>query len=379
MTHFSSCIELLDLPTPELIKELEDFKSIQPLWHPLGFVSCTLISTDSWALKIHLWPKNDRKPKTPNWEIHDHLFHIDSRVLKGTIRNIMFKETQGTSLEHYTALYNEKNSVLTPVGKFCDVQVHSDVELRAGSRYIMESGEFHQGHVKNDNLTVTLVLKSKKIAGAPRILGKPGLSGADLSPYNREFYPKDKFWSAVLSIIVEEEMEVGLRSGVVRLEIPNKNWAYMYSDEVCCLRKLLGNNFIGSEHIGSTSIAGMVSKPIIDMMVSVPTIECATSLIPVLEADGYIYRPDGSLADRVYFNKRNEIGDTHHISLTTLNSIFWNEKITFRNCLQSKPKLAEEYLKLKRELSIKFANDRKSYTKGKEKFVYDIIDMARST
>jgi GrpB-like predicted nucleotidyltransferase (UPF0157 family) len=50
------------------------------------------------------------------------------------------------------------------------------------------------------------------------------------------------------------------------------------------LVRTLGEKAFQIEHIGSTSIPGMVAKPIIDIMVAVVLIPQTTKLIPKLEA-----------------------------------------------------------------------------------------------
>jgi GrpB-like predicted nucleotidyltransferase (UPF0157 family) len=50
------------------------------------------------------------------------------------------------------------------------------------------------------------------------------------------------------------------------------------------LVRTLGEKAFQIEHVGSTSIPGMVAKPIIDIMVAVVLIPQTTKLIPKLEA-----------------------------------------------------------------------------------------------
>jgi len=46
-------------------------------------------------------------------------------------------------------------------------------------------------------------------------------------------------------------------------------WIELFEQEADLLRSILGEQALCIEHIGSTSIPGMASKPIIDIMVAV--------------------------------------------------------------------------------------------------------------
>jgi len=46
----------------------------------------------------------------------------------------------------------------------------------------------------------------------------------------------------------------------------NKNWPLMYEEETVKLRKILGAEIYKIYHIGSTSVDGLIAKPVIDIM-----------------------------------------------------------------------------------------------------------------
>jgi len=61
------------------------------------------------------------------------------------------------------------------------------------------------------------------------------------------------------------------------------------------MRRVLGPRALQVEHIGSTSIPGLVAKPIIDILLVVADSSDEPSYVPALEAAGYkltIREPD---------------------------------------------------------------------------------------
>lgn len=77
------------------------------------------------------------------------------------------------------------------------------------------------------------------------------------------------------------------------------SWKELFEQEKDLLDRTLGEKALQIEHIGSTSIPGMVAKPIIDIMVAVVSLTQATDLIPKLEALGYEYKPLDTVPERL--------------------------------------------------------------------------------
>lgn len=80
---------------------------------------------------------------------------------------------------------------------------------------------------------------------------------------------------------------IGLKRGVVKLDFYSPKWKEYFEKEKEHLQKLLGNSIISIEHVGSTSIPGVIAKPIIDIAVVVKSISLPDKLINLLETLGY--------------------------------------------------------------------------------------------
>jgi GrpB-like predicted nucleotidyltransferase (UPF0157 family) len=69
-------------------------------------------------------------------------------------------------------------------------------------------------------------------------------------------------------------------------------WPTLFEQERTRIKNALGSFALAIEHMGSTAVPGLPSKPIIDLLVGVPSLEEAKErCIEPIEALGYIYVP----------------------------------------------------------------------------------------
>jgi GrpB-like predicted nucleotidyltransferase (UPF0157 family) len=169
---------------------------------------------------------------------------------------------------------------------------------------------------------------------------------------------------------------LGLERGKVRLVPYQAIWPVLFQAEADRLRHLSGATLVRVEHIGSTAIPGVDSKPILDLMASVEDMSAAAALIPVLERNGYEHRPEDSWAERVFLAHGRRTARTYHLSLTLEGSAFWNDHLLFREYLLKNSEQAAAYSALKRELARRFSEDRRAYTAAKEAFVTQVLAVA---
>jgi GrpB-like predicted nucleotidyltransferase (UPF0157 family) len=62
---------------------------------------------------------------------------------------------------------------------------------------------------------------------------------------------------------------VGLKGGIVVLSPYTPKWQQVYSKEKLQIETTIGEYILDIQHIGSTSIPGMIAKPIIDIAIAV--------------------------------------------------------------------------------------------------------------
>ena len=124
-------------------------------------------------------------------------------------------------------------------------------------------------------------------------------------------------------------------------------WSDHFDREADLLRSILGINALQIEHIGSTSIPGMVAKSIIDIMVAVPSLIQSSDLILGMESIGYTDKPLDTIPGRLFFAKESfPEFRTHHLNLTKPESNFWKYLLLLRDCLKGNDQLASEYIQL---------------------------------
>ena len=129
------------------------------------------------------------------------------------------------------------------------------------------------------------------------------------------------------------------------------------------------------EHVGSTAIAGMPAKPVIDIMAGVADLEVSRPAIETVSKLGYVYFP--YRADIMHwFCKPSAAFRTHHLHLVPVGSSRWEECLAFRDAIRKDATLAEEYATLKKQLAEKFRLDREAYTEGKTPFVRRVISAS---
>ena len=67
-------------------------------------------------------------------------------------------------------------------------------------------------------------------------------------------------------------------------------WPELFGREADRIRAVLGSRALRIEHTGSTSVLGLVAKPIIDMLLVVTDSADEETYVPALEAAGYLLR-----------------------------------------------------------------------------------------
>lgn len=176
---------------------------------------------------------------------------------------------------------------------------------------------------------------------------------------------------------------IGLKRGTVKLVPYNPKWRELFEKEKRLLKKTFGRTIIAIEHVGSTAIPGIPAKPIIDMNISVRSLEIARNMKKKFEKLGYEYRPfkpghtKEDLKEQELYVKGEEAKRTHHAHVTVYGSDYWNKDLLFRDYLRQNHVRAKQYADLKNKLAKRYANDRRMYTKNKEKFIDETIKIAK--
>ena len=176
---------------------------------------------------------------------------------------------------------------------------------------------------------------------------------------------------------------IGLKRGTVKLVPHSPKWLELFEREKQLLKNTFGNTIIAIEHIGSTAIPDIPAKPIIDMNIGVESLEIARDMKEKFEKLGYTHRPfvpghtKKELKQRELYVKGPEAKRTHHAHVIVYGNNYWKNDLLFRDYIRNNPVRAKQYAELKKELAEKYADDRETYTKNKEQFINDTLELAR--
>jgi GrpB-like predicted nucleotidyltransferase (UPF0157 family) len=129
------------------------------------------------------------------------------------------------------------------------------------------------------------------------------------------------------------------------------------------------------EHIGSTAVAGLPAKPIIDIMGSIKAYDAIDGIIERLSPGDWHYVPPelDNRPWRRFFIKVRANKRAAHLHLIFEGEERWKQQLAFRDRLRNDDRLMRQYAQLKLELSERFKDDREAYTEAKTSFISAVL------
>lgn len=134
------------------------------------------------------------------------------------------------------------------------------------------------------------------------------------------------------------------------------------------------------EHVGSTAVPQLDSKPIIDIDIVYTNSSDFEKIKFSLEKIGYYHNGNQGIQDRDVFKRdgkcTNEVLDTikHHLYVCPVYSKALERHILSRDFLRKHEWARLKYQQMKYDLAEKAHQDRKVYAALKERYVNDFID-----
>jgi GrpB-like predicted nucleotidyltransferase (UPF0157 family) len=166
---------------------------------------------------------------------------------------------------------------------------------------------------------------------------------------------------------------------VTLVEKYNMEWPRWFEEIKAFLGGEIAKACLNIEHVGSTSIPGMIAKPIIDLNLVIEPGDWA-KVKSQLEERGYHYEGDLGIKDRESFGLSDEAIKkslpTHHLYVTPKNSEELKRHIAFREYLKTHKEDRERLGALKWVLAEKYDNDKYPYMDGKDAMVKEITRKA---
>lgn len=154
-------------------------------------------------------------------------------------------------------------------------------------------------------------------------------------------------------------------------------WSVAFEREADAIRQALAGTPITLHHIGSTALAGILAKPVIDLLgviENLSRIDCQTDPMRAL---GYDVMGPFGIEGRRYFRKFDGGGNrTHHLHVFGAGSPHIERHLAFRDYLRAKPATAEDHSNLKATILSRPGVTPDEYMDAKAPFIAGVEALA---
>ncbi len=168
-------------------------------------------------------------------------------------------------------------------------------------------------------------------------------------------------------------MDVKMK-GIVRVVPHDPEWKNEFLKIKAMIVDCAGDLIIGVEHVGSTAVEGLASKPIIDIDVVIDSYNVFPAVKDRLSKIGFEHEGNLGIEGREAF-KRTFMDDfmPYHMYVCPKDGKGHLEHIAFRDYLRDHPEAVKAYGELKVRLAEQFRTDITSYVNAKHEFVQSIL------
>ena len=154
----------------------------------------------------------------------------------------------------------------------------------------------------------------------------------------------------------------------------NPEWPQLFQREAARLRGGLSEKVDWIEHTGSTSVPGMIGKPVVDLLFGVDDMEHAYRVAREVEALGYENLGEVLVPGRVYLRCR---GAQHfNVVIVVRSGELWRRIISVRDYLRAHPEEVDDYCKVKATAVASGASTFLSYSTEKGPFLMELAKRA---
>ena len=167
---------------------------------------------------------------------------------------------------------------------------------------------------------------------------------------------------------------LGLDYGTLRLERTTEAWLAAGTGLRARVAGILGGTVAGVEVIGSSSVLGLLAKPIIDLVVGSTPEQPLAEVAGRLEHDGWIYRGDaGGDGGHVFVLESRPWRRVAHVHVVNHAGAQWRDYLRLRDLLRCSTDARDRYEAVKLTLVQRNPSDSKAYTSGKSDVVNALL------
>lgn len=152
------------------------------------------------------------------------------------------------------------------------------------------------------------------------------------------------------------------------------SWPAMFAREAERIRQALGEDVVRLEHVGSTSVPGLVAKPRIDILLVVHDSSDEPSYVPALKSGGYVLR----IREPNWYEHRVFKGPDTDVNLHVFSPgcIEIDRMVGFRDWLRTHAEDRALYERTKRDLASRSWRFVQNYADAKTEVVEQILARA---
>jgi GrpB-like predicted nucleotidyltransferase (UPF0157 family) len=163
-------------------------------------------------------------------------------------------------------------------------------------------------------------------------------------------------------------------TGRIELHDYDPGWPEAYRRQAACVGRALAARALRIEHVGSTSVAGLAAKPIIDIALEVPDSSDESAYAADLEAAGYTLR----IREPGWFEHRLFTRPAPAVNLHVFSHgcSEFDRMVRFRDWLRVSDADRDLYGAAKRELAGREWTDVQQYADAKTDVITEILTRA---
>jgi len=153
-------------------------------------------------------------------------------------------------------------------------------------------------------------------------------------------------------------------------------WIDWYQEEKNRIASFLPIKDVRINHIGSTAINGLWAKPIIDILLEIPSVLSMDKIKQILVSNGYVCMSEEE--NRKSFN-RGYTNSGFAEKVFHLHLRYWgdNDELYFLDYMNEHTEIARQYEILKMSLWKQYEHNRDAYTNAKTPFVRQYTEYAK--
>jgi GrpB-like predicted nucleotidyltransferase (UPF0157 family) len=152
-------------------------------------------------------------------------------------------------------------------------------------------------------------------------------------------------------------------------------WPFQFNverDAILGLRQFHGS---AVEHFGSTAVPGLLSKPIVDILVGVEALPPSQEQVEALRSLSYESMGEAGVSGRFYFRKRG--GRAFNVAVVLMDGGIWRDNLLVREYLRAHRDVADGYGQLKSSLISSGDRELLKYSSAKKPFMDELMKSAR--